>query len=151
MKYLNPFFKKRKKTYFHDLLTILNIKNKKNYKNILINDIKNLDQAIKNDITFFHNSKYRDLLNITKSNFIITTSQLSNLIPKSKIKIIVENVLLRVAKITEFFYGVSDRGASIRIPMSTANEGKGYLEDRRPAANMDPYLVCAALIETTCN
>ena len=104
MKYLNPFFKKRKKTYFHDLLTVLNIKNKKNYKNILINDIKNLDQAIKNDITFFHNSKYKDLLNITKSNFIITTSQLSNLIPKSKIKIIVENVLLRVAKITEFFY-----------------------------------------------
>jgi len=35
--------------------------------------------------------------------------------------------------------------------MATANSGKGYLEDRRPAANMDPYLVCAALIETTCS
>ena len=58
--------------------------------------------------------------------------------------------LHETAKITEFFYGVSDRGASIRIPMATANAGKGYLEDRRPAANMDPYLVCAALIETTC-
>jgi len=34
--------------------------------------------------------------------------------------------------------------------MQTANEGKGYLEDRRPSANMDPYLVCAALLETTC-
>ena len=50
----------------------------------------------------------------------------------------------------EFRYGVSDRGASIRIPMDTANNGKGYLEDRRPSANMDPYQVCAALIETTC-
>ena len=50
----------------------------------------------------------------------------------------------------EFRYGVSDRGASIRIPMDTANNGKGYLEDRRPSATMDPYQVCAALIETTC-
>jgi len=50
----------------------------------------------------------------------------------------------------EFRYGVSDRGASIRIPMLTAKEGKGYLEDRRPSANMDPNLVCAKLIETVC-
>ena len=59
--------------------------------------------------------------------------------------------LHETAKITDFFYGVSDRGASIRIPMETANTGRGYLEDRRPAANMDPYLVCTALIETTCD
>jgi glutamine synthetase len=51
----------------------------------------------------------------------------------------------------EFKYGVSDRGASIRIPMQTANDGYGYLEDRRPSANMDPYLVCAALIDTVCS
>lgn len=50
----------------------------------------------------------------------------------------------------QFRYGVSDRGASIRIPMATANNGKGYLEDRRPAANLDPYQVCTALLETTC-
>ena len=59
--------------------------------------------------------------------------------------------LHETAKITEFFYGVSDRGASVRIPMGTANDGKGYLEDRRPAANMDPYQVCAALLETACS
>ena len=58
--------------------------------------------------------------------------------------------LHETAKITEFYYGVSDRGASIRIPMQTENDKKGYLEDRRPAANMDPYEVCAILIETTC-
>lgn len=50
----------------------------------------------------------------------------------------------------DFRYGVSDRGASIRIPMDTANKGRGYLEDRRPAANLDPYQICTALIETTC-
>ncbi len=52
--------------------------------------------------------------------------------------------------INEFRYGVSDRGASIRIPMATANAGQGYLEDRRPAANMDPYQVCARIIQTVC-
>lgn len=51
---------------------------------------------------------------------------------------------------TEFRYGVSDRGASIRIPIFTAKNGAGYLEDRRPAANMDPYQVCAKLLETVC-
>jgi glutamine synthetase len=34
--------------------------------------------------------------------------------------------------------------------MDTSQAGKGYLEDRRPAANMDPYQVCAALITTVC-
>ena len=50
----------------------------------------------------------------------------------------------------EFRYGVSDRGASIRIPIFTAKNGSGYLEDRRPAANMDPYRVCAEILDTTC-
>ena len=52
--------------------------------------------------------------------------------------------------ITQFRYGISDRGASIRIPLFTARNKKGYLEDRRPAANMDPYQVTARLLETVC-
>lgn len=52
--------------------------------------------------------------------------------------------------IDEFTRGVSDRGASVRIPLVTANNNSGYLEDRRPAANIDPYKVCTALIETIC-
>ena len=44
--------------------------------------------------------------------------------------------------IKKFSYGVSDRGASIRIPVVTVNNGwVGYLEDRRPASNADPYKV----------
>lgn len=50
--------------------------------------------------------------------------------------------------IREFRFGVSDRGASIRIPIFTAQQKKGYLEDRRPAANMDPYRVATKLLET---
>jgi glutamine synthetase len=58
--------------------------------------------------------------------------------------------LHETCRFDEFRYGVSDRGASIRIPMLIAKEGKGYLEDRRPSANMDPNLVCSKLIETVC-
>ncbi len=52
--------------------------------------------------------------------------------------------------IDQFSYGVSDRGASIRIPWQVEVDQKGYLEDRRPASNMDPYLVTKLLIQTTC-
>ena len=52
--------------------------------------------------------------------------------------------------IDQFSYGVSDRGASIRIPVSTVEDGwKGRLEDRRPASNADPYKVAAAIVKTT--
>ena len=50
--------------------------------------------------------------------------------------------------ISEFSSGDSDRGASIRIPIVTAREGKGYLEDRRPAANVDPYRAINRIIKT---
>ncbi|MBT5796156.1 MAG: glutamine synthetase [Porticoccaceae bacterium] len=52
--------------------------------------------------------------------------------------------------INEFSYGVSDRGASIRIPIGTVEDGwKGRLEDRRTSSNADPYKVAAAIIKTT--
>ncbi len=51
--------------------------------------------------------------------------------------------------IDKFSYGVSDRGASIRIPISLpANGWKGYLEDRRPASNANPYLITARILQT---
>ena len=48
----------------------------------------------------------------------------------------------------QFSYGVSDRGASIRIPWQVAEDQKGYLEDRRPNANADPYVVAALMTNT---
>jgi glutamine synthetase len=47
-------------------------------------------------------------------------------------------------------YGVSDRGASVRIPWQVHLEGKGYIEDRRPNANMDPYVVTQLITNTCC-
>ena len=52
---------------------------------------------------------------------------------------------------TEFSYGVSDRGASVRIPWQVEIDKKGYIEDRRPNANMDPYVVTRLITETVCS
>jgi len=51
----------------------------------------------------------------------------------------------------DFRFGVSDRGASIRIPWQVAKEGKGYIEDRRPNANIDPYVVTRLITNTICS
>ncbi|CAB5363960.1 unnamed protein product [Rhizophagus irregularis] len=51
--------------------------------------------------------------------------------------------------ISQFSYGVANRGASIRIPRHVAAEGKGYLEDRRPASNIDPYRVTQIIVESS--
>lgn len=54
------------------------------------------------------------------------------------------------ARYDQFSSGVAHRGSSIRIPRQCAAEGKGYLEDRRPAANCDPYAVTEQIIRTVC-
>lgn len=51
---------------------------------------------------------------------------------------------------TDYHYAVSDRGASVRIPWQVAKEGKGYIEDRRPNANADPYVVSRLITSTVC-
>merc|ERR1719197_1455212 len=48
-----------------------------------------------------------------------------------------------------FSYGTGNRAASFRIPTSTMHDnGKGYIEDRRPASNIDPYVVSAIIFNT---
>jgi glutamine synthetase len=50
--------------------------------------------------------------------------------------------------IDTFSWGISDRGASIRVPLSTSKDWVGYLEDRRPASNGDPYRICNVISES---
>jgi len=50
--------------------------------------------------------------------------------------------------IDKFSWGVANRGASIRVGNETAEKKKGYLEDRRPAANLDPYVVTSMIFAT---
>ncbi|HLU27188.1 MAG TPA: glutamine synthetase GlnII [Glycomyces sp.] len=54
------------------------------------------------------------------------------------------------AHFSQFSYGVSDRGASIRIPWQVEKDKQGYLEDRRPNANCDPYVVTRLMVDTVC-
>ena len=58
--------------------------------------------------------------------------------------------LHETCSIDQFKDGVADRGASIRIPRQVEEKGCGYLEDRRPGANCDPYLVCRLILQTVC-
>jgi len=51
--------------------------------------------------------------------------------------------------IGSFSFGVANRGASIRIPRHVAAQGKGYLEDRRPASNIDPYRVTGIVVHSS--
>jgi len=53
------------------------------------------------------------------------------------------------APIHQFSYGVANRGASVRIPRQAHLDKCGYFEDRRPASNMDPYVVTAKIVQTT--
>lgn len=50
----------------------------------------------------------------------------------------------------KFSAGVADRSASVRIPSDTHANGYGYIEDRRPGGNVDPYVACRLLVDTIC-
>lgn len=56
---------------------------------------------------------------------------------------------LETSSIDEFSWGVANRGVSVRVSRGVANAGKGYLEDRRPSSNCEPYAVCNAILTTT--
>jgi len=53
------------------------------------------------------------------------------------------------SNIEVFSYGIGNRACSVRIPTNTAAAKKGYIEDRRPASNIDPYVVTASIIDST--
>jgi len=57
---------------------------------------------------------------------------------------------LETSSIRDFTAGVANRSCSIRIPRGCADEGMGYLEDRRPSSNADPYRVSEMLVRTIC-
>lgn len=56
--------------------------------------------------------------------------------------------LHETSSIEEFSFGNSDRGRSVRIPKTVAERGYGYIEDRRPGANADPYVVAELIMDS---
>jgi len=100
----NSFFKNHGPVRIKSLLQLIDINYSKKISDIEITDIKDLITAEKQNITFFHSKKYEDLASKTKASFCITTSKLSHILPKNCDVIIVDNVLIATAKITERFY-----------------------------------------------
>ncbi len=73
-------------------------------EDVLISDVKNLNDATENDITFFHSTKYKELAKSTKAIACITKKTLFKYLPTRCRKICVDDVLLLTAQITEQFY-----------------------------------------------
>ena len=100
----NQFFKKSGPFNIDELLKMNDIINTSNLKNTKILDIKDLTIANEHNITFFHSKKYESIASKTNASFCITTKNLAHILPKTCLAIIVENVLIATAKITNTFY-----------------------------------------------
>ena len=106
----NPFFKNNGPFKIDKLLKLAGLKNINKFKKHNIYDVKDLSTSTSKDITFFNSKKYFDIASKTKAQFCVTTENLKNYLPNDCNKIVVENVLLSIAKITKIFYpdSVSD-------------------------------------------
>ena len=55
------------------------------------------------------------------------------------------------SSLAKYSWGEGNRGCSVRIPLQVVQNKRGYLEDRRPASNCDPYMVTGMIMETCCS
>ena len=101
---LNPFFKNVGPFNIEKLLISADIENKQNYKRDKIYNVTDLISATNKDLTFFHSKNYSSLASKTKASYCVTLNNLAQFLPDTCKKIIVENVLLSMAKITKEFY-----------------------------------------------
>jgi UDP-3-O-[3-hydroxymyristoyl] glucosamine N-acyltransferase len=101
---INPFFKNNGPFKISDILQLINLDELNIGNDHEIIDIKDLFTSKKNEITFFHSKKYKDVAKNTKASFCITTDILKEELPKSCIPLVVENVLVSTSKVTSKFY-----------------------------------------------
>ena len=100
---INPFFKNHGPFSILEIIKLLKI----NLQITQKEEVKNISDLISanvNDITFLHSKKYKDLANITKASYCITTDTLIHNLPKSCVPLIVNNVLVSTSIVTEKFY-----------------------------------------------
>jgi len=101
---INPFFKNNGPFKISDILQLINLDDFKITNDQKIIDIKDLFMSEKNDITFLHSNKYKDIARNTKASFCITTESLKDELPKNCTPLVVENVLISTSKVTSKFY-----------------------------------------------
>ena len=106
----NPFFKNYGPLTLGYIYKVLKLNNGSKNKKIKIFNISDLVSASSKDITFLHSNKYRSQASSTKAAACITTRNLQHILPIKCEKLIVENVLISTAKVTETLYpdSVSD-------------------------------------------
>ncbi len=97
----NFFFKKKN-------ISIDKVFPKLNIKKFIINDVKPLNKAGKNDISFFESIKYKPLATLTKAKVCITTEKLTKFLPKSTEVVLVKNVLFELARVLSLIYPSAD-------------------------------------------
>ncbi len=102
MKINNNFFKKKNYLKLSLICRVLSVK--KSVKDLNINSIIDLENAKKNDISFFNSLKYEYLLKKTKAKFVISEKKYENLVAKYCNPLIVDNTFKSVAIITKLFY-----------------------------------------------
>ena len=126
---INLFYKKNNNIKLIDILNLLNIKNKFENTDIEIADIKDILSAKKNEITFFHSLKYKDVMIESKASYCITSRNFEKYIPKSCKSLLVENVLISVSKITNLFYpnAINDDFEKNIAPIEKFNQFKNLL------------------------
>ena len=101
---VNPFFKNSGPFTIEKLLSLSKIDNLNHYSKIDVKDIKDLQSAENNSISFFHSKKYETYASQTKASFCITTKNLSHILPNTCKPVVVKNVLIATAMITKVFY-----------------------------------------------
>ena len=99
----NPFFINQGPYDILEILKLLNLNSNK-FQKRNVHDVKDLLNASNNDLTFFHTKKYKELANLTKAAFCITTDSLKNELPKNCKPLIVKNVLISTSIVTSKFY-----------------------------------------------
>jgi UDP-3-O-[3-hydroxymyristoyl] glucosamine N-acyltransferase len=99
----NIFFKQKGPFLLSELLSI-----PKSNKKIKIYDVKNLETATNNDLTFLDSVDYINIARSTKAKFCLTTAKLENYLPKNCKSILVKNVLFELCKIVRKFYPNAD-------------------------------------------
>tara|TARA_B100000575_G_scaffold105779_1_gene84255 strand:- start:11 stop:988 length:978 start_codon:yes stop_codon:yes gene_type:complete len=105
-----------------EIFKVLNIELKID-ENQIIEDIRDLFNAEKNCITFFHSKKYNELAKNTKASYCITTQNLKDYLPKNCTAIVVENVLISTSIVTQKFYpnSIEDEYDSSAIDINNTN------------------------------
>ena len=107
---LNPFFANHGPYKIGKIIDLISATSSANNLDSEVIDIKDLSSANTNCITFFHSNKYKNLAQNTNATYCITSENLKDQIHDNCIVLVVKNVLVAVAKVTEIFYpdSVSD-------------------------------------------